>query len=286
MSTLEYRTATVKAGDGVSLFCRVWNPGSGGGDIYLVHGLGEHSGRYVHVGQYFAEAGYRSIAFDLRGHGRSGGKPVFVNRYEELGIDVQSVIGHFGGVAPFLFGHSMGGQLVLWFTQRYKMNLAGVIASAPWLDLAQPPPLWQILVAGMLNRCLPGFRFPTNLDRNNLSHDLAHLDTLEDLDLLHDSISVRFFFEAMRAAEELVGNPVIDFPVLITQGGDDRVTSRGAAEAFFEKLRAPSKTLKVYPGLFHELHNETARCEVIDFMLAWMNSINGSPLFCKVPTNG
>ena len=199
---------------------------------------------------------------------------MFINRYEELAADVQSIVNHFGGNAPFLFGHSMGGQLALWAARHGRINLAGVIASAPWLGLAQPPPLWQVILARMLNLSLSGFRFPTKVDRATLSHDQAHLDSLEDLDLLHGFITVRFYFEAIRAAQKIVDNPVIHVPILLVQGGDDRVTSRDTVEAFYQKLSAPVKTLKIYPRLFHELHNETERQEVMDFYLDWMNSVS------------
>jgi alpha-beta hydrolase superfamily lysophospholipase len=276
----EYTTGTIEAYDGLRLFYRIWNSNDGRGKtLILVHGLGEHSGRYVHVGSYFAKAGFRTVAFDLRGHGRSGGKPVCVKRYEELAADVQSVVTHFRENGSFLFGHSMGGQLVLWAAQHCRMNLSGVIASAPWLGLAQAPPLWQVFLARALNRIMPGVRFSTNVDTANLSHDQAHLDSLEDLDLLHNFITVRFYFEAIRAAAQIIEDPVIDFPVLLVQGGDDRVTSRETVEAFFKRLQAPLKTLKIYPGLFHELHNETTRLGVMGYLEEWMNSIairNGS----------
>jgi alpha-beta hydrolase superfamily lysophospholipase len=271
----EYSTGTIRAQDGLRLFYRLWNCAADGArSIVLVHGLGEHSGRYVHVGRFFAEAGYRTIAFDLRGHGRSDGKAVFIKRYEELATDVESVVSHFGERDLFLFGHSMGGQLVLWTARRSPLKLSGVIASAPWLGLAQAPPFWQVVLARMLNKCIPGTRFSTNVDAANLSHDQDHLDSLEDLDLLHKFITVRFYFEAIRAAARILDDPVINFPVLLTQGGDDRVTSRETVEAFFRKLQAPVKTLKIYPGFFHELHNETSRQEVMEYYLEWMNSVS------------
>jgi alpha-beta hydrolase superfamily lysophospholipase len=184
------------------------------------------------------------------------------------------VVSHFGENASFLFGHSLGGQLVLWAARRRSMNLAGLIASAPWLGLAQAPPGWQIFLAGLLNKRLPRFRFRTNVDSANLSHDKAHLDSLEDLDLLHNFITVRFYFEAIGAAQLVMDDPAVNCPVLLVQGGEDRVTSREAVEAFYKRLRAPEKTLKIYPGLFHELHNETARLAVMDFFLEWMNTVS------------
>jgi len=284
MKGFDHRTGTIKARDGLPLFYRIWESEKGGGtDLFIVHGLGEHSGRYVHLGRQFAESGFRSIAFDLRGHGRSGGKPVFIRRYHELAADVKSVVDYFGTSSSFLFGHSMGGQLVLWTAQRYKMNLAGLIASAPWLNLAQPPPTWQIFLARLLNGSAPGFRFSTKVDRTHLSHDQGHLDSLEDLDLLHNFVTVRFYFEALRAAQQIIDDPVIDCPVLLLQGGDDRVTSQAAVEAFYTELRAPAKDLKIYPGFFHELHNEIGRSEVFKFLLEWMNCKPGSSIRTESP---
>jgi alpha-beta hydrolase superfamily lysophospholipase len=274
MDAADYTTGTVKAHDGLQLFYRIWNMNAERSkNLILVHGLGEHSGRYVHAGSYFAKAGFRTIAFDLRGHGRSGGKPVSVGRYSELAWDVQSVVSHFCERNLFLFGHSMGGQLVLWAARNCRMNLSGVIASAPWLGLAQAPPLWQVFLGRTLNKIMPGVRFSTNLDATALSHDQEHLDSLEDLDLLHNFITIRLYFEAIKAVADIIEHPVIDFPVLLVQGGDDRVTSRESVEAFYKRLKAPLKTLKIYPGLFHELHNETARVEVMNYLVEWMNSV-------------
>jgi alpha-beta hydrolase superfamily lysophospholipase len=144
-----YSTETVTVGDdGLALFCRKWEPATPAlASVVIVHGLGEHSGRYVHVGRYFSEAGFRTIAFDLRGHGRSPGRPAFVKRYVELASDVDCVVKHFSGGPAFLFGHSLGGQLVLWTAQHFRLTVAGLIVSAPWLALAFSQPRWQLFVA-------------------------------------------------------------------------------------------------------------------------------------------
>ena len=161
-----YSTQTVSAADGLALFCRKWDPVTGRlASVVIVHGLGEHSGRYVHVGRYFAEAGFRVIAFDLRGHGRSAGRRVYVKNYLELASDVDCVVKYFRGDPSFLFGHSLGGQLVLWTAQHFQLKVAGLIVSAPWLALAYAPPRWQIFAARKLNALMPGFRFSTGISR-------------------------------------------------------------------------------------------------------------------------
>jgi acylglycerol lipase len=267
-------TETVPVEGGLSLFCRQWNPPTAAvATVVIVHGIGEHSGRYVHVGKYFAEAGLRTISFDLRGHGRSPGRPVFVKRYAELASDVESVLRHFGAGPTFLFGHSFGGQLALWTAQHFRLKLAGLILSSPWLALAFAPPRWQVFVARKVNRLIPGLRFPTGIHPEKLSRDQAHLDSLEDLDLLHKFSTVRFYLEAANAASEIMGAPQVDFPVLFAYGEADEVTSLKVAKDYFTRLRAPSKMFKIYPGLRHELHNEPERAQVLADYVEWMKSV-------------
>jgi alpha-beta hydrolase superfamily lysophospholipase len=277
----DYSTGTITSGDGLSLFYRRWDPENGAvANVFIVHGLGEHSGRYVHVGRYFAEAGFRTIAFDLRGHGRSDGNPVFIRRYQELASDVDCVIKHFIGSPAFLFGHSLGAQLVLWTVQHFQLELKGLILSAAWLALTHAPPKWKAIVARGLNRRIPGLRFPTGIDGEKLSHDRTHLDSLEDLELLHRFVTIRMYLEAARAASEILEVRRINFPILMVHGDEDEITSREAAEDFFKRLEAPSKAFKGYPGFRHELHNETDRRKVLADYVEWMRSIlqNENPL--------
>jgi alpha-beta hydrolase superfamily lysophospholipase len=269
-----YSTETVPSVDGLQLFCRRWDPPTGAiASVIIVHGIGEHSGRYVHVGRYFAEAGFRTIALDLRGHGRSPGRPVFAKRYRELASDVDSVVQHFQEGPTFLFGHSFGAQLVLWTAQHFQLAIAGLIISSPWLALSFSPPRWQLFVAQKVNRLFPGLRFSTGIHPEKLSRDQVHLDSLEDLDLLHKFSTVRFYLEAANAALQILGQPVVRFPLLLAYGDADEVTSYRAAEDYFLRLKAPSKTFKLYPGLLHELHNEKEREQVLADYVEWMKTI-------------
>src|SRR5271165_1672046 len=208
-----YSTEIVPTPDGLSLFCRKWDPISDPvATVVIVHGLGEHSGRYVHVGKYFAESGFRVVAFDLRGHGRSSGRPVYVEHYGELASDVDCVLKHFRGDLTILFGHSMGGQLVLWTAQHLPLKLEGMIVSSPWLALAFAPPRWQLFIAQKINGLIPALRLATGIRPEALSQDQAHLDSLEDLELSHRFTTVRLYLEAANAALEIMRVPAIDFP--------------------------------------------------------------------------
>jgi alpha-beta hydrolase superfamily lysophospholipase len=266
----EYTTGMVND----RLFYRLWRPvAQPDATLIIVHGLGEQSGRYVHVGRFFSQRGVNTVAFDLRGHGRSRGTPGFVKSYDELVTDVREVVDRFKSDRTYVLGHSWGGQVVLWTVQRCVLPLKGIIVGAPWLRLAFDPPGWQVAVGRFLNDKLPGVRFPSKLDWTKLSHDKAHLDSLEDLDLGLPFVTVRMYFETLKTAEALLASPAINLPIFMAQGTEDEVTSLPVNQSFFEALKAPSKTFKIYPGMRHELHNETDRIKVLTDYADWLESL-------------
>ena len=119
----------------------------------------------------------------------------------------------------------------------------------------------------------------TGIHPERLSRDQAHLDSLEDLDLSHRFVTIRTYLESAKAANEVMRAPVIGYPVLFALGEADEITSSKVAEEYFLRLQAPSKSLKIYPGLRHELHNETEREQVLADYVEWMKSViqTGSP---------
>ena len=268
-----YTTGTLANANGLRLFYRRWEPpGSPSAMIVIIHGQGEHSGRYVHVGKFFAEAGLAAVAPDLRGHGKSQGRPGVISDYSDLAADVVSFVRDRNIQRCFLFGHSLGGQLVLWIARQKLVEVNGVLASGPWLRLTEQPPAWLVSFAGIVNRWVPSCRFPTGIGDQKLSRDKTHLNSLEDLDLVHRFITARMYFEAEKAAGSLLASAAIETPVLLAHGDEDDVTSVQATQEFFQQLQAPSKTLRIYPGFRHELHNETERARVLNDYLEWIRA--------------
>jgi alpha-beta hydrolase superfamily lysophospholipase len=236
----------------------------------MVPGLGEHTGRYVHVGDFFQRAGFNVLGIDVRGQGRSGGAPGYVERYDQFLEDVRAGI-HAAKVFPlFVLGHSFGGQLALALAARGEPNIAGYLVSGPWLALTNPPAAWLVGLGSLLNRVYPKCRFSTGIERSQNSTDEAHLDSLVDLDFNHGFIAARTFFEIVAEARRLVANPRANAPVLIAQGRPDPVTSVEASIQFYQRLEAPAKELKIYDGFRHELHNEKGRAGVFEDYLAWI----------------
>jgi alpha-beta hydrolase superfamily lysophospholipase len=265
-------TGKFKTQAGGQLFFRRWTPlPRSEGTIVLVHGLGEHSGRYVHVGDFFSRAGFSVFAFDLRGHGSSDGKPVVIRRYQDYLADLEAVMTYLDRPNPLiLFGHSLGGQLVLAYAQSTKEPPTGYIVASPWLRLSHPPPIWLESLARVLNVVSPTWRIPNRIGPGATSRDQALLDSFPDLDKTHQFITVRTYFEVIKMSRKLMAHAAMDAPVLLTYGEADPVTSIDAAREFFERLVAPSKTFISYPEGRHELHNDLVRASVLRDYLNWI----------------
>jgi alpha-beta hydrolase superfamily lysophospholipase len=270
------RYVTGYLGSSPRLFYRRWQQTNGPKPILLVvHGQGEHSGRYVHVGSFFADAGVEVMAIDVRGHGRSEGGPMSIRAYSDWLEDVATAVAFVADRKVILFGHSMGGALVLTYARNPATNVVGLIAASPWLKLTEPPPDWLAAVAHTVSTILPSYRFPTGVDRSKTSSDPEHLQSLEDLDLVHRFITYKVYVAAVTAGENLLADPEVKTPVLLSHGEADRVTSVAATRDYFERLSAPSKELITYPGLLHELHNERTRQVVLGDYLRWVRELSG-----------
>jgi alpha-beta hydrolase superfamily lysophospholipase len=264
-----------KSSDGLDMYARGWAPqGQPKAVIMLVHGLGEHVARYDHVAAVLTEKGYAMLGFDLRGHGRSGGPRGHAPTYEALMDDIaafsRQTDARFAGLPRFLYGHSLGGNLVLNYALRRKPDLRGVIATGPWLKLAFEPPASQVTLGRFMNGIAPGFVQHSKLDTKGLSHDLAVVSKYENDPLVHDKISVRLFVE-MYATGLWALDHAAEFPLplLLMHGAADPITSAQASREFAQKA-GDKVTLKVWDGLYHEIHNEPEKEQVFACMLDWL----------------
>lgn len=242
--------------------------------ICLVHGMGEHSGRYLHVADFFNRSGYAFIALDNRGHGKSGGKRGHTPDYETLMNDVSAFLSQAASCYPgkklFLYGHSMGGNLVLNYGIRRSSEVAGIIASAPYLTLAFDPPKWKTGLASVVNGLLPGLTQPTGLDASHLSVDPEVVAAYRKDPLVHDKMSVAFFMNVHFAGPYAIDKAAdIKVPALVLHGTGDKITAHKGSEAFVRNSGGKSE-LKLWPGLYHEIHNEPNKGEVLEFILHWI----------------
>lgn len=270
-SEFEFRTF-----DGLSLFGQSWQPEDRPrAVICIVHGMGEHSERYAHVGDALTQAGYALISFDLRGHGKSSGPRGHIPSYEALMQDIslllESANKKFPQLPFFLYGHSLGGNLVLNYVLRYKPQLKGVIVTGPWLRLAFEPPAFKVTLSKVMNKIWPSFSQKSGLDTKALSHDLEVVHSYENDPLVHDCISARMFISIYQAGQwALEHASEFSLPLLLMHGGEDKIISVEAGREFAGKIKE-NCTLKIWDGLYHEIHNEPEKEEVFKFLIDWLD---------------
>ena len=245
--------------------------------IMLTHGMGEHGLRYNHMAEYFASKNIGIIAFDIRGHGTSEGKRGHTPSYEHLMLDLDSVYVKIKETHPsvplFLFGHSMGGNLILNFLIRKKRQVAGAIVTGPYLRLGFEPPKWKIVLAKLSSRIFPKLTQPTGLELEALSRDKSVIYKYEDDPLVHDKITSSFFVNVHFAGRYAIENAGgIECPLLIMHGASDRLTSPDGTREFYENSKE-NVSLKIWDGLYHELHNEPEKDEIFEFEINWIQKI-------------
>ena len=264
----------LRTADGVKLALRRARvAGEVRAEVVLVHGLGEHAGRYGHVAAALAERGLRMCAWDLRGHGRSEGGRGDAERYELLVDDLARVVAHFTGKGRpwFLLAHSLGGQVALRFLEERQPECAGAAIFAPWLRLAFEPPWWKLALARTALRVWPGFVQETGNTWARLSRDTAHLASMPDLELVHHRISARLYFSMRTAGEAVLAEAArLRVPLLLLHGEDDPITCHRATRELCERAGSADKTLRLCPGVRHEIHNDLGRERVIAEVADWL----------------
>ena len=266
-----------QAADKLQIYAQEWKPDSeSAAVICLIHGKGEHSGRYSHLASVLTGAGYTLLAFDLRGHGKSQGKRGHSASYEVLMCDIayflKEATSRFTNLPLFLYGHSMGGNLALNYVIRRQVKLAGVIATSPWLSLAFKCSAWKSITAKILYKLFPSFAVCDNIDNKYLSRDPKVVSAYENDPLVHDKISVRLALDIIESGKWALENAGrLSLPLLLMHGTSDFMTSPEASRNFINRVSCDC-TYKFWEGLYHEIHNEPEQKEVFEFMLQWLKA--------------
>lgn len=265
--------------DGIQLYVRRWRPASAPkASIILVHGLGEHCGRYEHVAEFFTAAKFSVTGFDLRGHGLSGGVRGHAPAYEALAEDIQHFVEeanqNHNGLPLFLYGHSLGGALTLYYVLTGRRQITAAIAGAPGLVPAKPVPAAKMTAARVLARFIPSFTMSNDLDTSGLSRDPSVVERYHQDPLVHDRVSARLGVELIDNGRWMLNQIKVNTPLLILQGTADRLVNPTAAPQLAGNLQG-DVTYKSWDGFYHELHNEPEKGEVLRFVLCWLESKAG-----------
>jgi alpha-beta hydrolase superfamily lysophospholipase len=263
------------AADGQEIYSQVWEPEDHPrAAVCLVHGLGEHSSRYSHVAEHLTSAGFALLAFDLPGHGKSGGIRGHTTSNETFLENIDLLIDdskrRYPETPRFLYGHSLGGIIVLFYTLKRQPELAGVIATSPGLRTSLEEQKLKIAAAKALGTFLPMACLSTGLKPEDISRDPDVILAYVNDPLVHDQSS----FAMAKTSLEMIPwtfDHAHEFtlPLLLMHGTADRIAyARGSEE--FAGLTSCNCTVKLWEGAYHETHNEPEKEDVLNFMVAWI----------------
>lgn len=260
--------------DGTELLTREWDPPAAAGprwaELLLVHGLGEHSGRYEHVGERLAETGIAVHAYDQRGFGASGGRRAFVEVFGQFYDDLEERLGAVRSLADgrpvVLYGHSLGGLVAYGYAVSDRAQPDLLVLSAPALDSAYSG--WLRALARVLSRIAPTLEIANGFDGSKLSRDPAVGERYAADPLNHHRSTTRLGGEGFAESARLRGTGGrLRVPTLVLHGDADRIVPPRATEALTANALV---TRRLLPGLRHEVHNEPEGPAVLDEIVAWI----------------
>jgi alpha-beta hydrolase superfamily lysophospholipase len=266
--------------EGVTFFLRGWEPDDGKPRalVVLVHGLGEHTARYAHVGKALTGAGYALAGCDLRGHGRSGGARGHASSLDAYMHDIRQFFSlmeqRYPNLPRFLYGHSLGGLLVLAYAIQHGAGLKGVIATGPALRSSLQEQKGKIAMVRVLGSLVPAVTLPSGLDAATVSRDPVIVEAYRQDPLVHDRTSLGFGKAALNAIDLCFARArEFPAPLLIMHGTGDKITYFSGSEDFAKLVREAGRdvTLRLWDDLYHEIHNEPEKEDVFQFMIEWLD---------------
>jgi acylglycerol lipase len=246
--------------------------------LLVVHGLAEHCGRYMNVVNHFVPLGYGVYGFDFQGHGKSHGKRVFVNRFEDYTRTLSTFLDKVRTQHPeaplFLVGHSMGSLVSAVFLLDRQEGFAGAILSGPGaVKVPDSISSATILAGKVFSVVMPKIGL-IGLDTDGVSRDPSVVRAYVEDPLVHTGkTTARLAAEILKAMQRFPEEATrITLPILLLQGGGDKLVDPAGAQMLFETVQSSDKTLKMYDGLYHEIFNEPERDQVLGDMEGWLKS--------------
>jgi acylglycerol lipase len=280
---IQYDEGTFLATDRTEIYQQSWQPAdvSAQAIIALVHGYGEHSGRYTRIATDLVRSGCAVYSFDLRGHGKSGGDLGYIESINDYLTDLDLFLTQLRqksqNLGIFLLGHSLGGAIAIGYTIESKPTFQGLILSAPFLGQRDkdPPPSIVVNLVGSIGRLLP--KLPTiKLDTSQLSRDVAIVRTyIEDPLVDRSKMPLRTLAEILANIQHIRARQrEIYLPILIMHGTNDGIASVAHSEQLYTGISSADKSLKLYSGLYHEIFNEPERAVVVADLIDWVKAHN------------
>ncbi len=264
---------TFSSFDGRKLFYRYYLRKESRATLVILHGHGEHSGRYENFFPLLESLNISIAVYDFRGHGRSEGPEVFISNFNEYLNDVTSFVsflekeyGLSGKI--LLLGHSIGGLTAVYWALQHPQKIRGLVLSSPCLGLRLPNFLIQF--NSLLNRMCPTLLYQNPVYPPHLTHNTEEVKTYRKDAYIKRKMSVSLLAESLKWMRQLESVPSFEFPfpVFILMAGLEKVVDAEKTCLFFDKLKAPHKEIKVFEGFYHEIFNELGQEKVFDALKA------------------
>lgn len=275
---MTHQQGTLNSRSGCRIYTQNWQPGAPPKAVLiLAHGLAEHSNRYVDIAKFFTEQGFAVYALDHEGHGHSQGLRGYINRFDDFLNTLDQYCDDVAALHPnsklFLIGHSMGGVISTAYLLEHQQKLSGCILSGPALATGDVISPIQKAVVNVLSVILP--KLPLlQLEANDVCHDPAVVEAYKnDPYVFTGKIRVRLISEILRTADRVLSNAAnITIPMLMLHGGDDKMASPAGSEKLYAAVSSPDKTIKIYPGLYHEIFLEPEKLSIYAEIQAWIEA--------------
>jgi alpha-beta hydrolase superfamily lysophospholipase len=259
-----------------NIYYQAWLPdGEVKAVLFVVHGLGEHSGRYMNHVDRFVPLGYAVYGLDHIGHGKSDGQREVIDRFtdftETLKIYYEMVKGWQPGKPIFILGHSLGGLITCYYLLDHQDLFKGAIISAPLIKVSENISSMTITMGKVLSRIAPKAGL-LSLDATGVSSDPEVVNAyVNDPLVFHGKTPARLAAEMLKAMMRVTAEKEkITLPFIVVQGGADKIVDPGGAQMLYDKAGSKDKTLKIYEGLYHEVHNEPEREVMFKDLESWL----------------
>lgn len=275
--TAPTRTDTFSTADGLRLYTAAWLPDdTPKAIVLLVHGIGEHSGRYAHVAAHLLAHSYAVYTLDHRGHGRSEGRRGY---FADINHPVDDLKGYFDTIRHqhpdmpvFLYGHSLGSVFSMLFALRYQQELAGLIVTGSPLRLEEVRSPLLVLFGTLTHKFIPTWRLAPAVDVTILTRDEACIAATRADPLVYKGMNrIGPGYQLVLGCRIIRANlRRFRLPLLIMHGGGDRLCPPAGSELIYAEAGSADKTLRIYPGLYHEIHNEPEKATVLTDITDWL----------------
>jgi alpha-beta hydrolase superfamily lysophospholipase len=276
-SEARHEEGFINSADHLRLYWQRYTPPAPRATVLVLHGGGDHSGRYPAITTALVRAGLEVALVDFRGHGQSDGRRWHVDGFGDYLADLDAFVAKVRADGPkgklFVVAHSQGALVTALWALGHPGALDGYVLSSPYFRLALKPPLAKVLGAKLMGKVVPWLPVKTGLDVKDLTSD-TDLQRWTDRDPLYGRATTpRWFDESNKAQVEVLRRAgEFQAPLLVLAGGADPIADASAARAFVDAARSTDKRLEVYEGFRHEIFNERERDRPIGEAVAWLTA--------------